>query len=46
MNNDKHGLNSDTGCFTGRLAKLNDGNHKSDCCLDIFNWKATYQVAK
>jgi hypothetical protein len=46
MKNDKHDMKSDAGCFTERLAKLNDGNHTSDCCLDIFNWEATYQVAK
>jgi hypothetical protein len=46
MKNDKRDMKSDAGCFTERLAKLNDGDHKSDCCLDIFIAKTKYQPAK
>jgi hypothetical protein len=46
MNNNKHGLNGDKGCLNDRLAKLNEGDNKSNCYLDMFIAKTKYQLAK
>jgi hypothetical protein len=46
MKNDKHGTKGDAGCLNDRLAKLNDGDHKSNCCLDTSIAKTKYQLAK